>query len=138
MAKKVERIILDTNLWISFLITGDLRKLDGRIRNKKVKLIFSLESIEEFLAVANRPKFKKYFTKADIEQLIDLFDSYGELVNVTSTVELSRDAKDNFLLALAKDGKADYLVTGDKDLLSIASVGKTKIITMAEYVKSAY
>lgn len=138
MAKKVERIILDTNLWISFLITGDLRKLDGRIRNKKVKLIFSLESIEEFLAVANRPKFKKYFTKADIEQLMDLFDSYGELVNVTSTVELSRDAKDNFLLALAKDGKADYLVTGDKDLLSIASVGKTKIITMAEYVKSAY
>lgn len=137
MAKKVERIILDTNLWISFLITGDFKKLDSLIRNKKVKLIFSLESIEEFLIVANRPKFKKYFTKTDIELLIDLFDSYGELIDVTSTIELSRDPKDNFLLALAKDGGADYLVTGDQDLLTITSLGKTRIISISEYLKSA-
>jgi uncharacterized protein len=44
-----------------------------------------------------------------------------------------RDSKDNFLLNLAVDGKADYLITGDKDLLEIGQIDKTSILTFKEF-----
>jgi predicted nucleic acid-binding protein len=53
-------------------------------------------------------------------------------VRVTSKLEFCRDIKDNFLLNLATDSKADYLVTGDNDLLEIKGVQKTKILTIRE------
>lgn len=102
MAKKVDRIIIDINLWISFLITKDYKKLDEGIMTKSIRIIFSLELIEEFLAVVNRPKFKKYFNRSDVEELLDLFDVYGEIIDVKSEVDLCRDKKDDFLLALCK------------------------------------
>ena len=135
MAKSPSKVIIDTNLWISFLIKKDLRNLDTKIKNGSVKVLFSLELIEEFLSVADRPKFKKYFDKNDIEDLVDLFDVYGEIIDVRSNVELCEDPKDNFLLSLAKDSKANYLITGDKELLSLKTVFKTKIITMSDYLK---
>ncbi len=80
MAKKVDKVIIDTNLWISFLITKDFKKLDEKIKAKSIRLIFSLELIEEFLVVISRPKLKQYFESSDVEKLIDLFDVYGEIV----------------------------------------------------------
>ena len=135
MAKKVDRIIIDTNLWISFLITKDFKRLDNKIKNGKIKILFSIESIEEFLNVADRPKFKKYFEKKDVEQIIDLFDVYGEIIDVFSNIDLCRDLKDNFLLSLAKDSKASHLITGDKDLLDLKKFEKTKILTISDYLK---
>jgi len=55
-------------------------------------------------------------------------------ISVTSIVDLCRDPKDNFLLALAKDGNATHLLTGDKDLLVLGKAGKTKILTLSEYL----
>jgi uncharacterized protein len=55
-------------------------------------------------------------------------------VHVVSDVAICRDPKDNFLLSLAKDGKATHLITGDKDLLDIKVFGKTKIVTIADYL----
>jgi uncharacterized protein len=136
MAKKADRLIIDTNLWISFLITKDYKQLDNLLKTGRIKILFSLESLEEFLSVVNRPKFKKYFSKADIEEMYDLFDFYGETIDVTSSVDLCRDSKDNFLLSLAKDSKADYLITGDKDLLDLKKIRKTKIITITDYLKT--
>ena len=135
MAKKADRVIIDTNLWISFLITKDLKTLDIQVKTGKIRIIFSLELIEEFLSVAHRPKFKKYFSKEDIEQLIDVFEFYGEISQVKSKIELCRDPKDDFLLSLAIDSKADYLISGDNDLLELKTIGKTKIITMTDYLK---
>ncbi len=97
--------------------------------------MFSLELIEEFLTVVNRPKFRKYFTKSDIEKLMDLFDVYGEIVEVKSNIDLCRDKKDDFLLALAKDAQADFLVTGDKDLLELKVFESTKIVAVTDYLK---
>jgi len=112
---KNNRIILDTNLWISILISKNLNKLDSKIIKGKVKLLFSKESFEEFVEVVERPKFKRFFSSNDIEQIITLFDEFGELVKVKSEVNICRDEKDNFLLNLSIDGKADSLITGDKD-----------------------
>jgi putative PIN family toxin of toxin-antitoxin system len=137
MKKKTDRIIIDTNLWVSYLITKDFKNLDKKILTGKTKAIFSIELIKEFLSVAHRPKFKKYFSKNDIDQLVDMFEVFGEIVEVKSNLDLCRDPKDNFLLSLAKDSKANYLITGDKDLLDLKMIGRTKIITMADYLKKS-
>lgn len=129
---KNEKVIFDTNLWISFLITKDYSFLDEYIENSDVKLIFSEELIQEFMEVVTREKFKKYFTDEDVRYLFNTFDKFGILIKVTSDIDLCRDIKDNFLLNLAVDSKADYIVTGDKDLLEIKTIKKTKIITIRE------
>ncbi len=130
--KKRVKIILDTNFWISYLISDKLKYLDKFLFSKEVQLIFSNELLEEFLIVSQREKFKKFFDFADIEKLIELIDNYGKIVNVTSTLKLCRDPKDNFLLNLAKDAKVDYLVTGDNDLLELENIEKTKIISLKD------
>jgi putative PIN family toxin of toxin-antitoxin system len=133
MAKRVSRVILDTNLWISFLISKDWSWLDEKILTGSVILIFSPESLEEFITVVSRPKFKHLFSSDDVEALTEVFDSFGEFVTVTSKVNACRDAKDNFLLALAEDGEADYIVTGDHDLIDLKVFGKTDIISLRQF-----
>ena len=52
------------------------------------------------------------------------------------TITICRDPKDNFLLALAKDAGADYLITRDDDLLSIKQFEKTIILTLEDFIKT--
>lgn len=58
----------------------------------------------------------------------------AEWVEVKTITKLCRDAKDDFLLSLAIDGKADFLITGDSDLLELNQLKKTKIITIADFL----
>jgi len=131
---KNKRIILDINLWISFLISKNLNKLDSLIEKGKITLLFSKESFEEFVDVAERPKFKRFFSQKDVEQILDLFDQFGELVVIKSDVKFCRDEKDNFLLNLSIDGNADYLVTGDNDLLVLKKIEKTTIFNLTDFL----
>jgi putative PIN family toxin of toxin-antitoxin system len=137
MQKTKHRIIIDTNLWISFLLTKDLSKIDSLLKGNHVKLLFSQELLEEFLEVAKRPKFKKYFSQQDIKNLLSKINTKAEFITVKSTVTICRDAKDNFLLALAKDGKASHLITGDSDLLVLNKISKTEILTISSYLSKA-
>jgi len=130
-----KKIILDTNLWISFLISKKFNRIDELIENKKITLIFSDELIEEFVDVVSRPKFKKYFSKRDIEKILEYFDQFGELTKVTSDLKICRDEKDNFLLSLSVDSDADYLISGDKDLLVLEKIGETKIMTFTDFIE---
>lgn len=134
MQKTKHRIIIDTNLWISFLLTKDLSKIDSLLKGNHVKLLFSQELLEEFIEVAKRPKFKKYFSQQDIKNLLSKINTKAEFITVKSNVTICRDAKDNFLLALAKDGKASHLITGDSDLLVLNKISKTEILTITSYL----
>jgi uncharacterized protein len=127
------RLILDTNLWISFLISSKYEKLDELLFNQKCKLLFSQELLEEFVAVAKRPKLRKYISRDELEDILETIDEVAEFVNVSSEMSECRDPKDNFLLSLAVDGKADYLLTGDKDLLVLKKIGDTEIRTISEF-----
>lgn len=131
------KVIVDTNLWISWLITKDYKKLDKVFLKKNFKLVFSLELIEEFIEVVHRPKLRKYFSKKDIETIIQFIYESALFVDVKSQTTGCRDEKDNFLLALAIDSKADFLLTGDKDLLEIKKIGKTRIIAWIELLEKA-
>jgi len=132
---KNEKIILDTNLWISFLISSNFNLLDKLIEKNRVTLIFSNELLEEFIEVVKRPKFEKHFSKQDIEKIFEYFDQYGELIKVTSDINICRDQKDNFLLNLSTNSNADYLITGDKDLLILGKIKNTKILTFTEFIQ---
>lgn len=133
MKTKQSKIIIDTNLWISYLISRGYNQLDNLIYSDKAILIFSQELIDEFIEVSQRSKFAKYFSSDDVANILDLFDAYGDLVKVKSNIQICRDIKDNFLLSLANDSKADYLITGDNDLLELKKFGKTVIMTIAEF-----
>jgi putative PIN family toxin of toxin-antitoxin system len=137
MQKTKHRIVIDTNLWISFLLTKDLAKLDALLRANHIVLLFSQELLEEFIEVAKRPKFKKYLSHQDIINLLAKINPKAEFVAIRSQITLCRDPKDNFLLALAKDGKATHLITGDKDLLVLNKIGKTKILSITDYLHIA-
>ena len=110
MPKRKDRVIIDTNLWISFLLTNDVAKLDKIFSDESNLLLFSQELLDEFLEVARRPKFKKYFSIIDLQDLLLQIRLQAEFVEVTTVIVLSRDHKDNFLLSLANDGKAHYIV----------------------------
>lgn len=82
-----------------------------------------------------RPKFQRFFSHKDIESLLEIIQDYSIFIDVKSNVKICRDEKDNFLLSLAKDSKADYLITGDKDLLVLETIDKTKILTITDFFK---
>lgn len=127
-------VIIDTNLWISFLLTRKYKVIDDLLEKGEITLIFSQELISEFLKGVNRPKLKKFFTKTDLELLLNIIAESAEFIPVISTVHVCRDKKDNFLLALARDSTADYLITGDKDLLVIKQFDQTKIVNITEFI----
>lgn len=135
MQKKMSRIIIDTNLWISFLITKSFSKLDELLFSKQCILVFSEELLYEFLDVAKGPKFRRFFSQTDIEELLEIIEEYADFIIITSKIDICRDPKDNFLLSLSIDGNADFLLTGDKDLLDIHIFGKTTIITISEFLQ---
>jgi putative PIN family toxin of toxin-antitoxin system len=130
------RIILDTNLWISFLISKDFFKLDSFLFSKKLELVFIKELLDEFLDVVKRPKFRRFFTNEDIEDILETIEEFAIFVPVNSRTDICRDTKDNFLLSLAKYSNAQYLLTGDKDLLDLKLFENTKIITISNFLNS--
>ncbi len=131
---KSHKIVIDTNLWISFLPTGKFDFIDHLLENGNIKLVFSEELLLEFIEVSERPKFRKFFSLDDLKEILQTIEQYAIYISVTSTTTDCRDKKDNFLLSLAKDSNADYLITGDKDLLVLKSFEKTKITTITEYL----
>lgn len=130
----MKRVILDTNLWVSFLITGNYDKLDSLLFEHHCQILFSNELLREFVEVVRRPKLRTYFTLEDLTDLLEVIEDYSEMVEVRTSVDLCRDPKDNFLLSLGIDGKADYLITGDKDLLVLESVDNLRICTISDFL----
>lgn len=136
MAKnRTIKIIIDTNLWISFIISNKITLLDELLFSKKIKILFSTELLDEIAGTISKPKLKKYFTGNSLEEMLTTLEPFIELIEVKHNINLCRDPKDNFLLNLAKSGKADYLLTGDNDLLAIERIGKCQIIKINSFLE---
>jgi uncharacterized protein len=132
--KKDLRLVIDTNLWISFLITKSFQKLDQVLFESSIKIYFSHELLDELHESIFKPKLSKHFGEKAIEEMLFVLSDFIEILEVTSEVAICRDPKDDFILALCQDADADYLLTGDKDLLSLVQFGKTKIVTITDFV----
>ncbi|KAA3656249.1 MAG: putative toxin-antitoxin system toxin component, PIN family [Calditrichaeota bacterium] len=133
MPKKNIRLVIDTNIWISFLIGKTLAGLDDAIISDKVTIVFSTELFDELTEVLQRPRFSKYFTAEVIQEFISLIHAKVEWIEVTSHFDECRDPKDNFLLDLCASGDADYLITGDMDLLVLNPFQSTEIISYRKF-----
>ncbi len=127
------RLVIDTNIWIGFLIGKTLSGLSEALINDKIRVLFSEELFEELVEVLQRPKFKKYFSQHDISELISLIHLKTELIEIRERFDVCRDPKDNFLLELCVSGNADYLLTGDDDLLVLNPFRDVKIISYRNF-----
>ena len=127
------RVIVDTNCWISFLIGRKLSCLVDLLSNERVQLILCPDLLEEIREVTSRPKFAKYFPQDEVASLIEFMQIIGEEFTPKSQVQLCSDKADDYLLALAIDAKADYLVTGDQDLLILKQIEKCKIVDVKTF-----
>jgi uncharacterized protein len=87
----------------------------------------------ELKIVSARPKFERYFDQEKVVELISLLDIVSEKVKIKAIEHICRDPKDDFLLALSKESKANYLVTSDDDLLAIEIYGRTEILTVNKF-----
>ena len=129
------RVIVDTNSWISrFILPSSItgQRVKRLSADKRWELIFSQELKDEIRQVIQRPKFRRYITPEELEVYRAYLEAFPT-TSVTSAVTLCRDAKDNFLLNLSLDSEADYLITGDEDLLVVGNIGRTRILTLAEF-----
>ena len=128
------RIVLDTNLWVSYFLGKHVReRLDRILYDEKFSILMSDALFEEVVGVLNRPKFSRFFSLDDVRALLDALSLRSELVEVNTNIALSRDPKDDFLLSLCSDGGADFLLTGDDDLLVLHPFGHTQIVKLAEF-----
>jgi uncharacterized protein len=131
--KRKIKIAFDTNIWVSFTIGKQLAILKSVLLNKDFKVFFCTEIQEEYLNVVSRDELKKYVSPLRIEETMVLIETQTHQISIKSSVQLSRDANDDFLLAFAKDAKLDYLITGDKDLLVLKTFENTEIVTMSAF-----
>ncbi|MBT3224732.1 MAG: putative toxin-antitoxin system toxin component, PIN family [Deltaproteobacteria bacterium] len=126
------RVVIDTNIWIGFLIGKALSGLSEAL-NDRIRILFSEELFDELVEVLQRPKFKKYFSQNDIMELISLIHLITERIEIKERFEDCRDPKDNFLLDLCVSGNADYLITGDDDLLALNPFRGVEIINYRNF-----
>jgi len=134
------RIIVDTNLWISLLIGKRLSELRSLCNSEVIDVYICDELIDEFIRITTREKIRKYAAEERITQTLDLMKASCILTLIEkSVVSLGlRDANDLFLLSLAETVNADFILTGDKDLLTLQSHLQTGIVTYSTFVSKIF
>ena len=127
------KVIIDSNIWVSFMIGKNLRHLIQHIRNEHITIITCEEQLLELADAFQKPKLQKYFQNNQIATFLSFLKGVSHIVPIKVIAPLCRDPKDDYLLALAIASDAHFLVTGDKDLLEMRRIMDTKIIKYAEF-----
>ena len=130
------KVVFDTNVLISALIkTGKPIELLQKAAQKKARLL-SKEILDEFITVTHEDKIKKYVGDQDIAVFLRFLGTFSTLVNVTSKFNfIKEDPADDVILRTAFDAKADYIVSGDKHLLSLGEFKGIRILTIDEMLQ---
>lgn len=130
------RAVLDTNVLISIALPRSrLQPLVEAWKRKRFQLLISEEIFEEYLRVLTYSKFR--LSTEDIRQILEReLRPYAEWVGVTHPVDLIReDPSDNKFLACGREGRADWIVTGDRHLLRLKRFEAVQIGTPAQFLK---
>lgn len=122
------KVIVDTNIWISYLIGFQLGDLTELLSTGKIELVLSEQLLIELKEVTVRKKFRRSFGEHEVNELFKLMSILGTNYEVAEYPNICRDVKDNFLLGLIRASQADILVTGDQDLLVLNPFEGTEII----------
>jgi putative PIN family toxin of toxin-antitoxin system len=124
------RVVLDTNILISALIAPSGKPaaiidawLDGRFT-----LLTCATQVDELRSTLEKPRV------AEAGRLVNQLKRFAEDVDPLPRLKRSADPTDDFLLALSQAGKADYLVTGDKNgLLALKRHKSTQIVSAGDF-----
>lgn len=135
MQKKIS-LIVDTNWWISLILSKYKSPFIDLLLQEDILIFRSQELTEEIAHTLTNPKFKKIITEEVFDYFFQKYEACTLMQISKSVVDICRDPKDNFLLALAKDTKANFLITGDKDLLVLDKFEETIICTLKDFFQN--
>ena len=131
-----ERVVLDANVIISFLLTQG--EIISSIFNSWEKEEFDLLTSEEIFAeietVLEYEKIKRLINPWEKAALLEKLKLQAEFVKIKTRLDVLPDQKDNKYLECAVDGWADFIVSGDKHLLNLKEYREIKILTPREFV----
>jgi putative PIN family toxin of toxin-antitoxin system len=134
--KEVRRVVLDTNVMVSALLfKGSLSKIVDHWKEGKFIPLLSKETFNEFKAVLEYPKFS--LTRQEIKAIIEEeVLPFFEIVDAPGKIgKICRDSDDDKFIACAASGAADFIVSGDRDLLDMVKCKSVKIISASEFLK---
>jgi len=134
------RALFDTNIYIAHLLSPSNPSPINDILGSAFMGTFSLLLPEELITelregIPRKGYLSERISPQQVEEFVTLLEAICELVP-TITLEIpavTRDPKDDYLIAYALVGRADYLVTGDADLLVIGQVEGVRICTAREF-----
>ena len=138
---KAIKVVLDTNTVLSALLFNQSKLSQFRILWQSGKIIpfGSKATISELIRVLTYAKFK--LSSTEQQSLLNDYLAYIQTINniekKTDPI-VCRDINDVMFLELAIAGKADYLITGDKDLLAVQQKFSFKIITPAAFINKLF
>lgn len=126
------RIVLDTNILTSALVYGgNPEKVLRLALEKKIQVITSPILQAELLEIITK-NFP--LSLSDFYLLKQEMQRSFVTVNPAIVLDVVRDKDDNRVVEAAVEGRCDYIVTGDRDLLELKQVQKIKIVTPAKFL----
>jgi len=129
--RKLVRIVLDTNIFVSALISRDdpPGQVLAEVKRGHLRLVTSTDQIAELRRVLNRPSLGRFTPAAAAEDLLGNLEQVAEVVTDLPDIDISPDPDDNRMLATAVAGQADRIVSGDqKDMLALGEVEGIPIV----------
>jgi hypothetical protein len=132
------RVVLDTNVLISALISpsGAADRVYKKWRARDFDLVSCEEQLAEMRRVTRRPALRTLIKPAEAGRLVNQVQHLAVMVKPLPDVSASPDPWDNFVLATALGGRAEYLVTGDKSgLLVFRRFGRSHIVTVRHFLE---
>ncbi len=130
-----KRFVVDNNILVSALLVKNSAPFQviSKIEERDV-ILYSEETLLELNQVLSRKKFIKYFAIEEKQAFIFKLLEKAELVEIEESINICRDPKDDKFLELAVSGKADFIVTGDQDLLVLNPFRNIEIITAKDFL----
>ena len=131
-----ERIVVDTNVFVSGLLRRS--SVSGQAAAKARRnavLLVSEATMTELADVLAMAKFDRYVSVEQRVGFIRLIWNIAEFVPIIRRVRECRDPKDDNFLEVALNGRADLILTGDADLLTLSPWRGIAIVPPAEYLK---
>jgi len=133
---KTNRIVFDTNVLVSALMfPRSVPRQAFNLTYSTGKILASTVTTLELEEVLSRKKFEKYFSMEEHIQFVARFFADAEIIEIKEKITACRDRKDNKFLELAVNGKADYIITGDQDLLVLHPFQNIVIISVSDYLR---
>ena len=125
------RVVVDTNIFVSALLRGGVpAKVLQFCIDKDIKFLLSPILGAEILKTTQRFEYPP----EKQERLKYILETHTEKISPTSSLTICRDQDDNKILALAIDGKADYIITGDNDLLALGNLQGIPIVKPKDFL----